>query len=134
MSDAELSRWIAEKLEPKPAPQKYSSNKFKYWLFDSPCGESQAIVDCRPRDMVNDPAMLKMMTGLPGFISLDHVSDVEDGSFYEASFCGAETHSPDCGAKIETAQHPTEPQKATALAFYKANGGTPTAKESEAGS
>ena len=84
-TDAELSRWIAEKLEPTPKPSAYNdSHNFPrmnsasgLWTFPTQlehyescysrrggrcdCDASHGLREAKPRDTVNDPDMTMML-------------------------------------------------------------------------
>lgn len=63
LSDEECSRWIAEKLEPKPVntsvPEQPSPLGF--WRSVYHHDTYRGSTDWQPRDMVNDPAMTVML-------------------------------------------------------------------------
>lgn len=60
LTDEQISQWIAEKLEPKPAIGiSYSkmAAEGRLWWY----GEQNGYIKCWPRDMVSDPAMTVML-------------------------------------------------------------------------
>lgn len=67
LSDQDISKWIAEKLEPLPLP--YQRGYAKFWL---PAGSIRDDTSVRPRDIVNEPAMTVMVIEL----MLDEQKDV----------------------------------------------------------
>lgn len=114
VSDEQLSRMIAEHLEPMPEGVSIA----EYGVHGKGCWRKSYNGQWETRDMVNDPAMTVTLLAHHGFVSLNFI---EDGAkFYEACFCGESSHSEECGAKMETATN-TRLGRAVAEAYALAN-------------
>lgn len=126
VSDQELSRWIAEKLEPEPEKiNEHGDSRGGWWLW---CYQHRLhgteIVDTgkwQPRNVVNDPALTVKLIEHSGFVSLFLLEDGKEPCIYHAEFCGAVSHSLDCGENMRVASNP-DPGRAIAEAFALANG------------
>lgn len=114
ITDQELSRLIAEKLEPNPEfDNEIGETLWQYWLRSPITARSKGglwfldrIEDgVGPKPIsVDDPAMTVMLIGLPGFMSLCQMdSPAHESCRYHAAFCGAAEHTKDCGTHIEMA-------------------------------
>jgi len=88
LTDAELSRWIAERLEPScQAPSSAVTSRPAYWLVEmnpsrmtSAALNSGAQYEWQPRDLVHDPAMTVML--LEKMKSTEKIVICGDGHWY----------------------------------------------------
>ena len=121
LTDGQLSRWIAEKLEPLESLPKENVSPSPLGFWHRPRVFTGHTFDhsWQPRDMVNDPAMTVMLLANRKFVSLNQIEDCDEGP-WEACFCKHAQHSIACEA-FATVMADTM-QRAVAEAFALANG------------
>ncbi len=107
MTKDELSRWIAEKMEPVAL----ATGQTDWWQYQRHNEDTR-----RPRPY-DDPEIAMRLLNHDGFVSLNFL----EPGVYEAIFCGEDVHTDQCGDKMATSQS-TAPERAIAEAFALANG------------
>lgn len=137
LPDEELSRWIAEKMEPLDRKrfqchaaktdcirEFHDDSPKEWWRRDreQSYDESYMKPDApwQPRS-INEPEICLRLLKHPGFVSLNLLLPEAK---YEACFCGETEHHDECGAKMETTLN-TRFERAIAEAFALANGWKP---------
>ena len=124
ITDAQLNCLLANHLEPVLQRATDYVNAWG-WGKGTTCwrtdwSDNGRVPEWFPRDLLNTGNVLMALLDRAGFVSLDRIDEEEDGP-YVAVFCGAKTHSIDCGVQMGKAVART-PGRAIVLAFLTAEG------------